>query len=62
MRTRITPNTDTLDRVIPFELLQRKALNFKMISLKLVRLLELRMFKSRLFHSITVEGKKQFVK
>ena len=37
-------------------------INFKILLLKAGKVLEFLVFKSKLFHSMTVEGKKEFIK
>ena len=37
-------------------------INFKILLLKAEKVLEFLVFKSKLFHSMTVEGKKEFIK
>ena len=63
----LKPSLNLVSYCIPFGLSQRKTLkdifaSFKMLLLKLVRLLQLRMFKPSFLHSVTIEGKIEFLK
>ena len=64
----LRPNLNLAINLIPLGLWQLKIqledglINFKILFLKAEKVLEFLIFKSKLFHSITVDGKKEFIK